>query len=117
MASAPPIPPRLLVTGASGFIGQALARRLGSFPSLAISRRDWREALARCDFDGVTVIHLAARVHDPGAKAADFEADNVEKTRALVEMAAARRRGAFRPCEHRQGVRRGKRRAAVPRAR
>jgi len=35
------------------------------------------------------VIHLAARVHDSRAAADDFERDNVEKTRALAEAAAA----------------------------
>lgn len=90
MAHVPPFPTHLLVTGASGFVGRTLAQRHGPLPALALSSDDWREAIARCDFHGTTVIHLAARVHDPSAKAADFETDNVEKTRALVEAAAAR---------------------------
>jgi UDP-glucose 4-epimerase len=35
------------------------------------------------------VIHLAARVHDPRARDADYERDNVEKTTVLAHAAAA----------------------------
>jgi nucleoside-diphosphate-sugar epimerase len=89
MASSPSPALRPLVTGASGFVGSALARRLGPLSTLALSRGNWRESTARCDFRGATVVHLAARVHDPGARAGEFERDNVEKTRTLAEAAAA----------------------------
>lgn len=89
MASALPSVSRPLVTGASGFVGSALVAKLGPCATLAMARSDWREAASACDFRGATVIHLAARVHDPHADPASFEADNVEKTRALAELAAS----------------------------
>lgn len=89
MVSALPPVPLPLVTGASGFVGSALVARLGRCATLAMARHDWREAASAHDFRGATVIHLAARVHDPDADPAAFAADNVEKTRALAEMAAA----------------------------
>lgn len=89
MVSALPPVPRPLVTGASGFVGSALVARLGPCATLAMTRSDWREAAAACDFRGTTVIHLAARVHEPDGDPASFEADNVDKTGALAEMAAA----------------------------
>jgi nucleoside-diphosphate-sugar epimerase len=54
-----------------------------------MARDGWRDGIANCDFRGVTILHLAARVHDPGAQPADYEADNVVKTRVLAEAAAA----------------------------
>ena len=49
----------------------------------------WREAVAAADFHDATVVHLAARVHEPDGPASDFERDDVEKTRVLAEAAAA----------------------------
>lgn len=102
----------ILVTGASGFVGQALCRRLASLgrDAVAAVRRtgtdcaglpqrlvgalgpdtDWSAAL-----DGVdTVIHLAGRAHvmrdhstDP---LAEFRRVNAAGTRALAEQAAGR---------------------------
>jgi nucleoside-diphosphate-sugar epimerase len=84
-----PRPDRTVLTGASGFVGSALARALGTFERLSLGRAHWREALGRTDFRGATVIHLAARVHDPNAPEAAYDVDNVEKTRALAESAIA----------------------------
>jgi len=89
MASALPTVPRPLVTGASGFVGSALVARIGACTTLAMAQSDWRGAASACDFRGATVIHLAARVHDPVADPASFAADNVDKTRALAEVAVA----------------------------
>jgi len=89
MASASPPVSRPLVTGASGFVGSALVARLGPCATLAMAGSHWHEAASACDFRGATVIHLAARVHDPGADPASFAGDNLDKTRALAQMAAA----------------------------
>ncbi|WP_377298965.1 NAD-dependent epimerase/dehydratase family protein [Rhizobium sp. SGZ-381] len=93
-----------LITGATGFVGQALCRMLAErgLPFRPVSRlprpgyatigtitdrTDWRHALAGID----TVIHLAARVHvmretdgDPLTK---FRAMNVEATLHLARAA------------------------------
>lgn len=89
MDSALADPPKALVTGASGFVGRALAGRLGPHQGIALGSAGWREAIAAADYRGATVIHLAARVHDPRGEAAAFEHDNVDKTRELAEAAAA----------------------------
>lgn len=101
---------KVLITGANGFIGQALGRRLleedhSVYGAIRPDRRlppgvevrpaaplsaagDWRQALAGCE----AVVHLAARVHimhdtatDP---LAEFRAANVAGTLRLAEQAA-----------------------------
>jgi len=89
LESANPLPPKLVVTGGGGFVGSALAARAGPHRRLAMGGADWREALAGADLKGATVIHLAARAHEPRGGADDFERDNTEKTRVLAEAAAA----------------------------
>lgn len=95
----------ILVTGASGFVGRSLCRRLdsldlpyrgasrnpntGLFPVGAIdAATDWGVALEHVD----TVIHLAARVHVMEDEAADplqaFRQANVEGTLNLASQAA-----------------------------
>lgn len=98
----------LLLTGATGFIGSALMRRLvqngwnvraavrranGSSTEVVVgdidSRTDWSKALQGCR----TVVHLAARVHVMRDEAADplaeFRKVNVEGTLKLARQAAA----------------------------
>jgi nucleoside-diphosphate-sugar epimerase len=87
---------RVLLTGAGGFVGRALAAVLPSPPdALAMAPHDWEERLARAPLEDATVFHLAARVHDARERdAAAFQRDNAGKTRRLAEEAA--RRGARR---------------------
>ena len=97
-----------LVTGASGFVGQALTAtlRLHGYRVRAVTRAssnggasgetvfiddigpatNWAAALAGCD----TVVHLAAHVHVARGKAADadFHRINVEGTANLARQAA-----------------------------
>ena len=82
---------RVIVTGASGFVGRVLAARLGRpFGRLALGAEDWRARLAAQDFRSAVVFHLAARVHRPGEEGeAAYARDNVEKTRELALHAAA----------------------------
>lgn len=58
------------------------------FEPLHFGAASWREELAAVDFRDAAVFHLAARAHRGGA-AEDFDRDNVQKTRALAEAAAA----------------------------
>ncbi len=96
----------ILVTGATGFVGQALCaelsrREIGYRPVSRVPRpdfiaiwamdrnTDWSDALAGVD----TVMHLAARVHVMNESAADplaaFRAVNVDATANLARQAAA----------------------------
>lgn len=90
MDSAFAVPPKVLVTGAGGFVGRAFVARLGAHRALTLSGEAWREAVAGADLQGATVVHLAARVHQPDGREEEFERDNALKTRVLAEAAAAR---------------------------
>jgi nucleoside-diphosphate-sugar epimerase len=91
MAFAPPPIARPVLTGASGFVGAALAARLPAAQHLAFGAANWRESLAAQDLRGATVFHLAARVHQRSGESVerDFDADNIAKTLALAQAAAA----------------------------
>ena len=79
-----------VVTGASGFVGRALAARLGELARpLALSGEDWRARIGSCAWQGAVVFHLAARVHGAGPQEDSLQVqDNAEKTRALAQAAA-----------------------------
>jgi len=107
-----PVAMKLLVTGATGFVGSALIQRLAADPANAVRaavRRpdadmpagvsrvvvaeigpdtDWAGALEGCD----TVVHLAARVHVMHESAANvmplYNRTNVQGTDRLAQQAA-----------------------------
>jgi len=79
---------RIVITGATGFVGRALASRLPHFTRLSLAGGQWRDAIAAADLRGATVIHLGARVHDPRGREDAFHADNAVKTQALAQAAA-----------------------------
>lgn len=79
----------LLLTGASGFVGAAVAARLRGCQTLSLGQLAWQEALGSASFRGKVVIHLAGRAHDPTATAVQFALDNVEKTTRLAQAAAS----------------------------
>lgn len=99
---------KILVTGANGFVGQALCRRLSSLghsvvrgvrsnvdgpDTVAVGElnadTDWREALAGCE----AVVHLAARVHVTSDTADSplqlYRKTNTEGTLNLARQALA----------------------------
>lgn len=82
---------RIAVTGANGFIGSALVRRLTGEGHDVVPIA--REALANPEFSGVdAIIHCAALAHRTGAERPDddaFDAVNHRLTVALAEKARA----------------------------
>lgn len=82
----------LLITGGTGFVGQALVKRLGDLPVRLPTRAD----LSNCEkmlLGITTVVHLAARVHvmqeTEAHSLAAFRAVNVEGTLNLARKAVA----------------------------
>jgi len=61
---------KAIITGATGFVGRLLARRLPSASHLSIGSEGWRAAIAAADFDSATVFHLSRR--EFGAAATTF---------------------------------------------
>jgi nucleoside-diphosphate-sugar epimerase len=95
MATTAPHPRRLVVTGATGFIGSAVTAhaRLATHEVVGLSRSDATlagsyedpDALARAFAGADAVVHLAARAHRGGTDA-DFEG-NVRAARAVAQAA------------------------------
>lgn len=86
------MPEPFIVTGATGFVGSRLVRRLGPrVASLSMSSDGWVAAAQAAPFANATVFHLAARAHRMDAEHGTlYLRDNAEKTRRLAELAAAR---------------------------
>lgn len=86
---------RVVVTGASGFIGSALRPRLpASIDAVGFGAPDWESRLANCHLEGATIFHLAGRAHAFDGDESAFQRDNADKTSALAR--AAVREGARR---------------------
>ena len=87
---------KAVISGARGFVGRSLVPLVGvaSF-QVHLADDDWREQVRSADYAGATVFHLAARVHQAGSGEDSFRGDNVEKTRAFAEAAAAGGAGRF----------------------
>ena len=56
---------------------------------IALGAADWQEAIRATSFAAATVFHLAGRAHGRGDTERHFVEDNVEKTAALAQAAAA----------------------------
>lgn len=82
----------IAVTGASGFVGSEIVRRLGA-AARGVQRRDaptWSTAELAHAIEGChSVVHAASVVHRAGAPASEYQRFNVEGTHALVEAARA----------------------------
>lgn len=79
----------VVVTGASGFVGQAVMALAPGARALRLSGPDWRQALSACDLRDAAIVHLGARAHAADDRDAAF-ADGAEKARELA-LAAVRR--------------------------
>lgn len=81
-----------VVTGASGFVGAHVCRKLGS-DARGLLRSDaphWTIDELRAALTGAEgVVHCASVVHRPETPAEEYERFNVDGTRALVEAARA----------------------------
>lgn len=85
---------RLLVTGASGFLGQHLARATSTAESWEVvlppgrleTAATWTESLANANID--SIVHLAALVRHSRADANEVYRTNVDGTAAMVRLAA-----------------------------
>lgn len=75
----------ILLTGVTGFIGQALVRDLYDFDITCYKRNDNINDLANIEFD--YIVHLAGKAHDKGATWTDFEVGNIKLTQDIVNLA------------------------------
>ena len=82
---------RAIVSGAGGFVGRSFASLFGGpVTAVHLGEDDWMQQVASADYEGATVFHLAARVHEARVpREDDYRRDNVDKTRAFAQVAAA----------------------------
>ena len=78
---------RVVVTGASGFVGRAVRVAAPHAEPLRLSQGDWRDALASCDLRDAAVLHLGHAAHG-GTDDGSLFADAAEKAEALATAAA-----------------------------
>ncbi|RYY74745.1 MAG: NAD-dependent epimerase/dehydratase family protein [Gammaproteobacteria bacterium] len=92
---------RVAITGATGFVGQALCNLLNETPAIKLTLLGRHNPQQYLDFinietDSATIaqqlygydciIHLAARAHTQGSSKTDFERDNIELTKKLIAI-------------------------------
>lgn len=75
----------ILLTGATGFIGQALIKHLQNFSVTVYQRGESLSKLSNIEFD--YIVHLAGKAHDKGATWTDFELGNVKLTQDIISLA------------------------------
>ncbi|MCV6590575.1 MAG: NAD-dependent epimerase/dehydratase family protein [Marinobacterium sp.] len=77
---------QILITGASGYIGQHLCQRLTDHHIQPVSLR--QTPVEQLELQGIdTVIHLSALVHQPDAPASLYQQINHDQTLALAQAA------------------------------
>ena len=86
------VSPRVIVTGASGFIGSGLVSTLGPGRSSILSVRDdgWPARLGKIRFEGTTLVHLGGRAHLAGTDATGIDNDNCARTLSLARLTQSR---------------------------
>ena len=79
---------RLVVTGASGFVGRALVAQAADALPLSLAGADWRARLAATPLRDASIVHLGSRAHSRRGDSDAAFADAPEKAQALAEAAA-----------------------------
>jgi nucleoside-diphosphate-sugar epimerase len=78
---------KILITGSSGFVGQALLAALQNANyDIQLFRRGDPISPDSFSFQGLdAVVHLAGKAHDKGATWEDFDRDNIRLTQSLLD--------------------------------
>ena len=78
---------RVVVTGASGFVGRTVMSIASEARPLRLSGADWRDALRACDLRDAAILHIGARAHAEDSSDDAAYGDAVEKAREVAEAA------------------------------